>query len=194
MPRRVRPSPRPTEASLHEAALAHLARFAATRAGLRRVLLNRIARWAGTTDLAEEERDAAVALARAAAETVVAQLAAAGAVDDAAFAEARARRLARAGRSAQAIAAHLALKGAAAAAEEAIGSALPSREAELAAALIAARKRRIGPFGPPDAPPEAQRKALAALARAGFTRPVAEAALAMEIEEAEAQIAAFRRG
>lgn len=131
---------------------------------------------------------------RAAAEAVVARLAAAGAVDDAAFAAARARRLARAGRSAPAIAAHLAAKGAGAAADEAIGSALPDPDAQLAAALIAARKRRIGPFGPPDAPPEARQKALAALARAGFSRAVAEAALALDADEAEARIAVFRRG
>lgn len=194
MTRRARTPHRPTEASLHEAALAHLARFAATRAGLLRVLGNRIARWARTADLAEDERAAAVAEARAAAEAVVARLAAAGAVDDAAFAATRARRLARAGRSAQAIAAHLAAKGAGAVARDAIGSALPDPDAQLAAALIAARKRRIGPFGPPDPPEEVRQKALAALARAGFARAVAEAALAMDAEEAEARIAAFRRG
>jgi regulatory protein len=194
MTRRARTPPRPTEASLHEAALAHLARFATTRAGLLRVLERRIARWARAAALAEEERAAELAEARAAAEAVVARLAAAGAVDDAAFAEARARRLARAGRSAQAIATHLAAKGAGAVAGGAIGTALPDPEAQLAAALIAARKRRIGPFGPPDPPPEARQKALAALARAGFARAVAEAALAMDAAEAETRIAAFRRG
>jgi regulatory protein len=193
MPRPTRTPPRPTEASLHEAALAHLARFAATRAGLLRVLANRIARWAHVSGLTDEERDEAVTTARAAAEAVVARLVAAGAVDDAAFAAARARRLARAGRSGAAIAAHLAGKGAAAAASAAIADALPDAEAELAAALIAARKRRIGPYGPPDPPEEARRKALAALARAGFGRAVVEQALAMDAEEAEARIARFRR-
>jgi regulatory protein len=193
MTRRPRPIARPTEASLHEAALAHLARFAATRASLLRVLANRIARWARSAAIGEEDRGRAIAEARAAAEAVVARLAASGAVDDAAFAAARARRLARRGRSAAAIGAHLAAKGAAETAEEAIGAALPDDDARLAAALIAARKRRIGPYGPPDPPPEARRRALAALARAGFPRAIAEAALAMDAEEAEARIAAFRR-
>ena len=193
MTRRPRPLSRPTEASLHEAALAHLARFAATRAGLLRVLSNRIARWARSAELAEDERGSAIADARAAAEAVVERLAASGAVDDAAFAASRARRLARSGRSAAAIGAHLAAKGAGDAAEGAIEAALPDDDARLAAVLIAARKRRIGPYGPPDPPPEARRKALAALARAGFPRALAEAALAMEAEEAEARIAAFRR-
>jgi regulatory protein len=193
MTRRPRPLPPPTEASLHEAALAHLARFAATRAGLLRVLTNRIARWARTAELADDERDRAIATARAAAEAVVARLAAAGAVDDAAFAVARARRLARSGRSAAAIGAHLAAKGAGEVAGDAIEAALPDDDARLAAALIAARKRRIGPYGPPDPTPDARRRALAALARAGFPRALAEAALAMDVEEAEARIAAFRR-
>lgn len=192
MSRRAGP-PAPTEATLHAAALAHLARYATTRAGLLRVLGNRIARWARAAGLDEAERADAVAAARAAAEAVVARLAEAGALDDGAFAEARARRLARAGRSATAIAAHLAAKGAGGAAPAAIGAALPDEEAVLAAALIAARRRRLGPFGPPDPPPEARRRALAALARAGFGRAVAEAALAMDAAEAEARIAAFRR-
>ena len=38
--------PAPTRAKLHEAALAHLAKFSATEAGLIRVLDRRIARWA----------------------------------------------------------------------------------------------------------------------------------------------------
>ncbi|TDG04393.1 regulatory protein RecX, partial [Paracraurococcus ruber] len=47
-PRRVpRPAgPPPGEAALREAALAHLARFAATEAGLTRVLRRRVDRWA----------------------------------------------------------------------------------------------------------------------------------------------------
>lgn len=193
MPRRTRPPSPPTEAALQEAALAHLARYAATRAGLLRVLERRIRRWAQGGAPAGEAGEAALARARAAAERVVARLAAAGALDDAAFAAARAHRLARAGRSAMAIAAHLAARGAEGEAAAAIDAALPDREAELAAALIAARRRRIGPFGPPDPSPEARRKALAALARAGFPRSIAEAALAMDRAEAEARIAAFRR-
>ncbi|WP_439576934.1 regulatory protein RecX [Elioraea sp.] len=194
MSRRPRtPHQYPTEAVLREAALAHLARFSATRAGLLRVLTNRIARWARDADLAAEDRATAITTARAAAEAVVDRLVAVGAVDDAAFAQARARRLARAGRSAPAIAAHLAGKGAGDVAGEAIDAAFPDRDAQLATALIAARKRRIGPYGPPDPPPEARLKALAALARAGFSRAIAEAALAMDPDEAEARIAAFRR-
>lgn len=194
MPRRApTPEPRPTEASLHEAALAHLARYATTEAGLARVLLNRVRRWARASGLSEDEAAEAIAEGRAAAARVVARLAAAGAVSDAAFAAARARSLARGGRSRAAIAARLAAKGAGAEAEAAVAEALPDREAELAAACIAARRRRIGPYAAAPQDGEARRRALAALARAGFPRDVAEAVLALDADEAEARIARFRR-
>jgi regulatory protein len=113
-------------------------------------------------------------------------------VDDAAFAESRARRLARAGRSRRAIAAHLAAKGVA---REAAAAALAEEEgAELDAALAWCRRRRAGPFAAGSAGPEARLKALAALARAGFARDVAEAALAMEPEAATERLLAARRG
>lgn len=89
-----RPPARPTDASLHEAALAHLARYATTEAGLARVLTNRVMRWARAAALAEDEAAEAVAAGRAAVARVVARLAKAGAVSDAAFATARARSLA----------------------------------------------------------------------------------------------------
>ncbi len=106
--------PAPTEARLQEAALAHLARFAATEVGLRRVLERRVDRWARRAEA--EGQDAAaiaavIAPAKRAAAVVAQRLVTAGAVDDAAFAAARARRLARTGRSRLAIAAHLGAKG-----------------------------------------------------------------------------------
>ena len=53
-------------------------------------------------------------------------------------------------------------------------------ESELAAALVLARRRRIGPFRSGDAPDLAgQRRELAVLARAGFPQDVARRALAM---------------
>jgi regulatory protein len=66
--------------------------------------------------------------------------------------------------------------------------------AELAAALITARRRRIGPFGAARAQDEADRQRdLAKLVRAGFSIAVAERALAMESEAAEAIIREARR-
>ncbi len=201
---RRKPAPRPAgpppdAARLEAAALAHLARFAATEVGLRRVLARRVDRWARAAT-AEAPADAetreaiaaAAAAARAAAAEVARRMVARGAVDDAAFAESRARRLLRTGRSRRAALAHLAAKGVAA---ETAGAALPEEEgAELAAALAFCRRRRIGPFAAAEPDPAARQKALAALARGGFPRAVASAALAMDPDEAETRLVAARRG
>ena len=53
--------PRIDDPALHEAALAHLARFSATEAGLRRVLGNRIRRWAREAAQSGHDPDAIAA-------------------------------------------------------------------------------------------------------------------------------------
>jgi regulatory protein len=182
--------PIPTEASLHDAALNYLARFAATEAGLTRMLHARIARWAAEQGDDAEAAAAQAARARAWVRDLVARLAAAGVVSDTAFAQARSRSLARAGRSRRAIAAHLAQRGVP---QTVAAGALPTAEqAELAAALIHARKRRAGPFGTVQTTPEAMRRILASFARAGFSQDVAQRALRMSRDEAEAAIERFR--
>lgn len=162
---------------------------------MRQVLQRRVDRWAQRA-LAEggaaEPIGAARATARALAATVAQAMVQAGAVDDAAFAASRARRLARGGRSRRVIAAHLGAKGVA---REVAAAALPEGEAnELAAALAQCRRRRVGPFARGAMDPAARLKALAALARAGFARDVAEAALDMPAEEAETRLIALRQG
>jgi len=181
---------------LRDAALAYLARFAATEAGLVRVLDRRIERWArraADEDMADVAAE--VAAARLHAREVARTLVRAGAVDDAAFAAARARSLARAGRSRRAMAAHLGAKGVLA---EIAAAALPPAEQELAQALAYARRRRLGPFrtgrgSDADSSPDEGRRALAALARAGFPPGVALRALRTDPDEAERLVAALRR-
>ncbi len=181
---------RPDEADLHEAALRHLARYACSVAGLVRVLDRRVDRWARDAgpDPAELRE------ARAAVRRVAARLQAAGAVDDASFAQGRARSLARAGRSTRAITAHLLARGIdAGLAREAMP---PDPDRDLAAALLLAR-RRLGPFrAPADAGAALGARGLgrelAALARAGFAEPVARRVLGMERAEAEALLAPRR--
>jgi regulatory protein len=186
--------PAPDAADLHNAALDYLARYAATEAALRRVLERRIDRWArrAATELDPETTTAHAATARTVARDVAARLVAAGAVNDAAYAENRARGLLRAGRSHRAAAAHLAAKGVDPAT---VQSALPNdAQTELAAALVLARRRRIGPFRPaPHPDPDQRHRELAILARAGFPQDVARRALAMDPAEAEALIIQFRR-
>ena len=191
-PHRRAVAPPPDAGALHDAALDYLARYAATEAGLHRVLERRIERWARRAEGDAATVAAQAAYAREVARRVVARLAAAGVLNDTAFAEARARTLARAGRSRRAVAAHLAAKGVDLSAAQA---ALPEDdESELAAALVLARKRRIGPFrrgGPPDA--AGRQRELATLARAGFPQAVARQALAFDADQAEALVNQFRR-
>jgi regulatory protein len=186
----------PDATALHDAALNYLARYAATEAGLLRMLKRRIDRWARLAQTTETDRDVIAtqtAEAKQAASGVVARLAAAGAVNDAAFAESRVRSLTRAGRSRQAIRAHLAAKGVGAETQRRLLS-QDNTDAELAAALVLARRRRIGPFRPGDQPDAAaRRRELAIFARAGFPQSVAARALDTDATEAEALVNQLRR-
>lgn len=190
-PRKPPTSP-PDSATLHEAALLYLARFAASEASLLRVLQRRIERWAREAATTQPDPDAVAsqrAAALAAAKAVVGRLATAGAVNDAQFASARAQRLHREGRSRRAIAAHLAARGIE---REIANAALP--EDELTAALVFARRRRIGPFRSAAEFDDAERhRVLGMLARAGFTRSVASALLGMTRDAAEEMIVTSRK-
>jgi len=197
-PRRRTPGPAgpaPTRSRLHDAALAHLGRFATTEAGLVRVLDRRVDRWAraagveGTLDL--DAIAGGQQASRQAAREVVRALVQSGVVDDAAFAGARARSLTRAGRSRVAVSAHLAAKGVP---QNLAQAALPDPESELAAALAYARRRRLGPFRVQEADDDTRRKELGVMARAGFPQPVAQQALRMDLEDAKALVIRLKQG
>jgi regulatory protein len=168
-----------TKQFLREAALRHLARYATTRAGLLRVLDRKIARWC-----AQNQSDSGAEL-QAVARTVVDALVGEGLINDAAYAETRARRLLRAGRSRRSVAADLAGRG--------ISAVTISSESELAAALATARRRRIGPFRTAPVDEAGARREAAMLARAGFPRSVVIAALHMEPDPAEALVLQLKR-
>jgi len=179
----------PDATSLRAAALAHLARFAASEAGLARVLERRVDRWARAAERAGLDAEAiavSVSAARCVIPPIIASLRAIGAVNDAEFAASMARRLARSGKSRLAALAHLAARGID---RELAADLVPEDpEQSLASACIALRRRRLPPFGEGD-----RLRALATLARAGFDRRTAERALALDAEEAEARIIAARR-
>lgn len=186
----------PDAAALQAAALSHLARHGATTATLLRVLDRRIDRWANAAraeadeGAAEQVREA-VAAARRAAREVVARLAESGALNDAAFAEQRARRLRRTGRSRRATLAHLAARGVAGAAVQA---AVPdTADGDFAAAVAFTRRRRFGPFRAAPADADQRRRELAAMARAGFASATARRALDLSRDEAEVVLAELRR-
>jgi regulatory protein len=181
----------PDAGSLYQAALNYLARYAATQAGLRRVLQRRIDRWAR----AQPDRDAAepvLSAARDAIDGVIGRLAEAGAVSDGTFAESRARSLLQSGRSSRSVQMRLVAKGVAP--EMAHQASITDAETELAAALVLARKRRIGPYRTADdGGPALRSKEMGVLARAGFARDIVHQALDASLEDAEARIFKLRR-
>jgi regulatory protein len=178
----------PGAEELRQAAVNHLARFATTEAGLARVLQRRIDRWVREAPVDPAEASRLAQAARGAIAGIVAGFAASGAVDDAGFAGARARVLTRAGKSRRAVGAWLSSRGVG---QSVVEQAVP-RDEELGAALVHARKRRMGAWRRGEATPETLRRELGSLARAGFAQGLARRALAMGLEEAEGEILRFR--
>ncbi len=179
--------PVPDRARLHDAALRHLARYAATQTGLVRVLDRRIDRWARAAAQEGEVSDDAVPGARQAARAVAAALVESGVINDAVFAESRARSLTRAGRSRRAVEAHLTSRGVG----REMAAQVEDPERELAAALIYARRRRLGPFRIGDGDPN---RDMGAMARAGFQQDVVRRAMAMDPDDALSAIIAMKQG
>jgi regulatory protein len=189
------PGAAPTRASLHEAALAYLARGAATADSVRKTLERRTSNWARRAARSGRDAEAVAADAAAAREliaSIVDRLREVGLVNDATFAANRARSMSTSGRSRRAISAHLAQKGVDAAT---VREAVPhDATAEIGAAIAFARKKRIGPFSnvelaaDRDARRAAERKALGAMARAGFDWNVCERVLKMDREDAEQRL------
>jgi regulatory protein len=154
---------------LERAALDYLTRYATSEAGLRRVLLRRVER-AARRDGADRAEGAA------AVKAVIKKLLRLGLLNDAAYAEAKARNLQARGSSGRAIVAQLTAKGLG---REEIARAMAQRseegpdDPELAAALVYCRKRRIGPYRDPEERAATRQRDMAALARRGFAYDVA---------------------
>jgi len=165
-----KPPPAIDQAALERAALRYLERFSASRAQVLRVLARRVDR-AVRADPALER---AAILATAGA--VVAAIVARGLLDDARFAEGRARSLAARGRSPVVIREALREKGVGRAEVERAMEALVEEtggDPALAAALALARRRRLGPWRPAAERAARRDKDLGILARAGFPRGLA---------------------
>ncbi len=189
------PGAAPTRVVLHEAALGYLARGSASAATLGRVLERRVSNWARRSARAGGDPEAIatdVETCRSSIASIVARFCEVGLLNDEAYAKSRARSLGRAGRSRRAILANLTAKGVAATTAR---EALP--DDELGAALVFARKRRIGPFAREPIDPRdraARQKELAAMARAGFDWSTCERALRMDRDEADERLAGSRLG
>ena len=180
--RRQRPrGPRPaTPERLEKAAYHHLERYATSAENLRRVLMRRVERSARLHGTDRDEGARAV-------DALIARFVRAGLLDDRAYAETRVATLHRQGKSARAIRQTLAAKGVDA---DTIDAALATREehlteggdAELAAAVHYARRRRLGPWRRQDRAANRERD-LAALGRQGFAYDTARRVVAAETPE-----------
>ncbi|MBR9972507.1 regulatory protein RecX [Magnetospirillum sulfuroxidans] len=155
--------PKITPSYLENAALHYLERFAASSAGLRRVLARKIdrslAHWGGERG----EHMAAV-------DAVIAKLTGLGYLNDAAYAEMKTRALHRQGKATRVIRATLAAKGVDSELTDQAVDALADEHLhpDLAAAIRLAKKRRLGPFRLAEARAAFRAKDMAILARAGF--------------------------
>jgi regulatory protein len=175
-----------TEARLRRIIGYYLERYVTTTTHLKRLMRRKIAK-----ACAHHGDDPAEAHAWLDAE--VERLVSVGVLNDLAYARDRARTLVRRGNGPAKVRAKLAAKGLPA---ELIDDALASAAEELGdptwrAALVFARKRRLGPFGPP-VDRDGRRKQLAKLGRGGFPYDVAQRVLELDEQGAEEALDALQ--
>ena len=166
-----------TAQSLRNAALYYLQRYASSAENLRRVLMRRVERAARVHDSDVEEGAAMVA-------EIIARYREVGLLDDRAYATAQAQSLHRRGTSLRAIRARLHAKGVERTTVEqalsALGAALS--DPDISAAVIVARRRRLGPWRISGRSDYRQRD-LATLARRGFSFAIASQVIDAESAE-----------
>ncbi len=181
------PKPRKATAKhLENKALHYLARFASSRANLRRVLMRAVLRSARHhgTDPKAGERDV---------ETLLDRFVRSGMIDDAVYAEGRVRSLRERGVAGRTIRLALRQKGIATeVADAALGEVdkRASGNAELTAAAEFARRRRLGPFRSLALRAAQRERDMAILARAGFGYAIARAVVDAESPEGLAAMVA----
>lgn len=173
MPRHaLSPPPPPDAASLRQAALRYVARYAANSQRLRRVLEARLTKaalqhpdWARDTTQRTALRQTITQLVQECADKSY--------IDDAGYAASKTRQWRQQGKSRRAIAARLQAEGCA---PEDIVAALPVDDgaSDEAAARRLAQRKRLGPYRQGAvASPEQSRRDYAAFARAGFSHALA---------------------
>ncbi|GEP00114.1 RecX family transcriptional regulator [Methylobacterium haplocladii] len=179
-----RPAPPITPEWLERVALFYLDRYSATQEMLRRVLARRVAKRARARD--EDPGSHAELIAE-----IVTRAVRAGLVDDARFTAARLATLRRRGASTRGAGAALAAKGVdRALVEAALAAEQDATEDESViesdAARAYARRRRLGPHRRGETRAAYRERDLAAMARAGFSYPVAKAVIDATDEDLEA--------
>lgn len=175
-----RPPRRITETYLHNAGLYYLQRYASSAAHFRTVMTRKIDR--SCKHHKEQDRADCIALL----DKLIERFIEVGLLNDDAYTSGMVNSMRRRGLSSRMIHAKLRTKGLHAAAIE---QALQNHDddcdsdAELSAALKHARRKKIGPFARQDQDEEAKQKALAAMARAGFSYDLSRRVLDMESSE-----------
>lgn len=172
---------------LQNAAMFHLERYPTTAEGLRRVLQRRVKK-------AEMLEAPVMENVGRAIEEIVARFVDAGAIDDKAFAQTKARALHRRGTSNRLTKQKLRMIGVDSDTLDKAMAALDQeldtnpRQREWKAAVALARRRRLGPFRPQKDRKEKRDRDLAAMARGGFAydlaRKVIDAASIDALDEA----------
>lgn len=160
---------------LENAALYYLQRYATSAENFRRVMTRKINRSCTFHEVAPEPFYAVL-------EDMILRYISSGLLNDQGFAEAKTATLRRQGRSRQSILGKLQAKGLS---KPHIEAALESADAEkdgdpeLAAAIVLARRKKLGPWRtkPLKDPARDRQKEMAALARAGFSYEIARKAL-----------------
>lgn len=159
MPRKSEPK-LPTTERLTSAAIHYLERYSSSRENLRKVLERRVYKACHHHDRDPGDFSAMI-------DTVIEKCLKAGLLNDRAYAETKAASLRRRGGSKRKIEAQLAAKGVD---RETIRSVLEDDvQSEFDAAVVYARRRRLGPYRTSGGGTERREKDLAAMCRAGFS-------------------------
>ncbi|RKG73141.1 regulatory protein RecX [Corallococcus terminator] len=177
-PRKPKPPRKVSARYLENAALHYLKRYAATVSQLKRVLMRRVDR---SVKFHGGDRAEAVGWVEALTQKLIRN----NLINDGAYAETKAHSLRASGRSARVITQKLRMKGVAQELVQQKVAEATQDVSEDAAALIWARKKRLGPFRR-DASTRAdnRQRDLAALARAGFSFTIAKRVIDGTADEA----------
>ncbi|MHA6723277.1 regulatory protein RecX [Sphingomonas sp. RS2018] len=174
MSRPRRPIPPLDAAALERLALRYVERFATTRGKLTDYLRRKLRErgWDGTA-----EADPA---------GIAERMAGLGYIDDRSFAEARVAAMGRRGLGARRIAGALRAAGIAGEDAEAVRDSVAAQARD--SAIAYARRRRIGPFATGTSSPDGDRRALAAMLRAGHAYDLSRRILALTDSEFAAEM------
>jgi len=167
-----RPRPALDPATIRALALHYVGRYATTQARLRQYLDRKLRErgWAESVPLPDLEQ-------------LVSEFARLGYVDDDSFAANRVTSLLRRGYGEKRL--NSALRQAGIAADKAELAARVDRDSARNAAMAFARRRRLGPFGPPLSDAKARTRAVAAFLRAGHSFEIVREILTIEPDDSD---------